>query len=85
MDTLKGKLSAVGGISGKLSGVGALSGRLSNPTIPAHYTGSVVITPTQAAQTLETAGLTLDENITVNPIPNNYGLISYNGGIITVS
>lgn len=85
MDTLKGKLQGVGGISGKLSGTGNLSGRISTPNIPDHYTGTVIITPTLSAQTLNTAGLLLDENITVNPIPNNYGLITYNGGIITVS
>ncbi len=85
MDTIKGKLSVVGGVSGKLSGTGALAGKISTPPIYDRYTGATVWTPTGSAQTIPTGGYFVPDDITINPIPSNYGLITYNGGIITVS
>ena len=85
MDTLNGKLGGVGGIGGTISGTGKLSARMTNPRMAPSYTGTYTVTPSQQTQTLNTAGRTLAENITINPIPQNYGLITYNGGIITVS
>ena len=52
--------------------------------IPA-YQGATVVTPTQETQTLETQGFRLLENIVINPIPSNYGLITWNGSALTVS
>lgn len=49
------------------------------------YNGPVVITPTQDTQVLDMAGKYTDSNITVNPIPSNYGLITWDGSILTVS
>ena len=49
------------------------------------YDGATEFTPTQETQTVQTARKVLLENITINPIPQNYGLITYNGRIITVS
>lgn len=49
------------------------------------YTGAYEITPSQETQTLETNNLRMTGNVTINPIPNNYGLITWNGSIITVS
>ena len=49
------------------------------------YDGPVTVTPSEETQTLATAGLAVMQNITVNPIPSNYGLITYNGSVITVS
>lgn len=49
------------------------------------YDGPTEFTPTQETQTVLTARRVLLENITINPIPQNYGLITYNGNIITVS
>lgn len=49
------------------------------------YTGEYEVAPSQETQTLETNGLRMTDNITINPIPNNYGLITWNGSIITVS
>lgn len=43
-------------------------------------------TPTQATQTITAdSGYTGLGTVTVNPIPQNYGLITYNGSTITVS
>lgn len=49
------------------------------------YGGAYEITPTNASQTLETAHLMMRENVVVNPIPSNYGLIAWNGAVLTVS
>lgn len=87
MDVLHGKLADVGRITGGLASVQTMTGRLNTPEIisPPIYDGPTIITPTQTRQELNTAGYMLDGNITVEPIPQNYGLITYNGGIITVS
>ena len=49
------------------------------------YTGPVEVTPNNQTQTLNTALKSVMENITINPIPNNYGLITWNGSTLTVS
>ena len=49
------------------------------------YTGEYTVTPSSEAQVLDTNGLRMTDNVTINPIPNNYGLITWNGSIITVS
>ena len=62
-----------------------LHGRTGIPIYPDAYTGSYEVTPSAQEQMLDTAGLMMTANITVNPIPSNYGLITYNGSVITVS
>lgn len=52
---------------------------------PPAYEGETVIDPNQSIQTLQTAGRVLLTNITVNPMPSNYGLITWNGSTLTVS
>lgn len=49
------------------------------------YAGSYEVTPTSSAQVLATSGRAMMADVTIAPIPNNYGLISYSGGVITVS
>lgn len=49
------------------------------------YEGEYTVTPSQEAQTLPTAGCLLTQNVVVNPIPSNYGLITWNGSTLTVS
>lgn len=49
------------------------------------YTGAYEVTPSSETQVLETNNLRMTDNVTINPIPNNYGLITWNGSIITVS
>lgn len=86
---LKGKLTAVGTLKGSLTATGGMKGTLTGgisrlEPLP-YYEGAYEITPTSETQTLNTANLSMAQNIVVNPIPNNYGLITYNGGYITVS
>ena len=49
------------------------------------YTGSYTVTPSAEAQVLETAELYMTDNLTINPIPENWGLITWNGSVLTVS
>ena len=49
------------------------------------YEGEYIIEPTQHEQILPTAEKLLAENITVKAIPKNYGLITWNGAVLTVS
>ena len=49
------------------------------------YRGETTVTPTQETQILTTANNVVLENITINPIPENYGLITWNGAVLTVS
>ena len=84
---LKGRLSTINTITGKLSKTESISGILSIPkTIgPETYTGSYEFTPTTTTQTALTEGFMLTRNITINPIPSNYGLITWDGTSLTVS
>ena len=48
------------------------------------YEGEYIVTPNENTQTLETRGKRLAQNVIVEPIPQNYGRISYSGSVITV-
>ena len=51
------------------------------------YPGPTEFTPSTQRQTIAVSGYRLTENITIDPIPTNYGLITWNGAgsVITVS
>ena len=49
------------------------------------YDGPYSFTPTGTAQTIGTRGKLMLDDVTINPVPSNYGLITYNGSVITVS
>lgn len=87
MDKIIGTLQEIGMVQGTLSGVGAVSGSLSVPKgkAVAPFVGDYNYIPTQQTQTIEINGLRATDNITIEPIPNNYGLITWNGSVITVS
>lgn len=48
------------------------------------YSGPYEVTPSEETQMLITAGKTLAANVVVNPIPNNYGRIAWNGSSLSV-
>lgn len=54
-----------------------------NTTI--YYGGSYEFTPTDTTQTILINGMTARENIIINPIPSNYGLVTWNGSTLTIS
>lgn len=49
------------------------------------YEGEYVVTPTRERQVLETKHLAMAENVVIEPIPQNYGLITYNGFGLTIT
>lgn len=53
--------------------------------VAGEYQGAYEVTPTQQTQTLPTVNKVLTDNVVIKPIPSCYGLITYNGSIITVS
>ena len=48
------------------------------------YTGAYEVTPSGETQTLETKNKRMTDNVTINPIPNNYGRIAWNGTTLIV-
>lgn len=50
-----------------------------------HYIGPYSVTPSARTQLLQTSGKVLTSNIVVEPIPQNYGLISWNGSTLSIS
>lgn len=65
----------------KLSQINTGSGGGTRP----HYQGETEFVPTQSYQTVPTAGLLVDADIVIDPIPSNYGKITWNGAFLTVS
>lgn len=49
------------------------------------YVGPVEVIPSEHEQVLHTARKSVESDIIVNPIPSNYGLIQWNGSVLTVS
>ena len=49
------------------------------------YDGPTEFTPTLETQTIQINGKTAHQDITINPIPCNYGLITWDGSALTVS
>ena len=49
------------------------------------YTGVTEVTPTTTEQVLDTSNKVVTRNIVIDPIPSNYGLITWNGSTLTVS
>lgn len=53
--------------------------------VPAeYYDGPTEVTPSEDTQVLLTDELMMADNVTVNPIPQNYGRLLWNGSILTV-
>ena len=87
MDKLIGALSAVGRLDATLSGVQSLTATLSLPQAVAvdEYSGPYEFTPGNAPQVIEIANKKATADITIGPIPDNYGLITWDGSTLTVS
>ena len=49
------------------------------------FEGEYEYTPGTSAQIIPISGMAAAQDIIINPIPSNYGLISWNGSILTVS
>lgn len=87
MDHLNGSINGIGKISGTLTGRSVISGTLSSGgggSSPP-FEGEYEYTPTEDTQTIAIQGKRATQDIVINPIPSNYGLITWNGTTITVS
>lgn len=84
---LTGVLTPGATILGTLSTPANIQGSLTIPkyVLPPAYLGPYEVTPSSETQTLETDAFYMNGNITINPIPNNYGLITWDGSTLMVS
>jgi len=48
------------------------------------YEGQYEFTPTDELQTIEIEGLKATQNITINPVPSDYGHIAWDGSTLMV-
>lgn len=49
-----------------------------------HYHGPYEFTPTNRQQVIPIGGQVADLNIVINPIPSNYGKVSWNGSFLKI-
>lgn len=63
----------------------ALAGGISISQGSPPYEGEYEFTPTQSTQVVEIANHLALSDIIINPIPSNYGLITWDGSVLTVS
>lgn len=73
-------------ISGSVTGRGVtVSGNIVGGGSGPAYRGPYEVTPTSETQVLPTEGKRMTADVVVNPIPSNYGLITWDGSKLTVS
>ena len=73
-------------VSASASVVKTISATVSMPKPSTNpYTGEYEFTPTNEEQTIPIYGKTATRDIVINPIPSNYGKITWNGSTLTVS
>ncbi len=87
---LDGEMSLIGCFDGDCSleipesgEIGVIT-TINEGALPA-YTGETVITPTEEKQVLSTAQTSVLTDITVNPIPSNYGLVTRIGSVLRIT
>ena len=87
MDRIIVTLKSIGNMVATLSGTAQLSVGMSSPEVVQTnpFIGEYEYIPTQEVQTIPIEGLRATSNIVINAIPNNYGLITWNGEYLTVS
>lgn len=84
MERIAGIVTGEAAIGASLSGSASVGAAVAK-AVSLPYAGEYEYTPTAQAQTIPVGGTTPSQDIVVNPIPSNYGLITYNGSTITVS
>lgn len=85
--TVTGSVSTTQTVTGIVSGTGGVTGAITVGGIEdlPEYAGIYTVTPGAEPTILETAYRIPTENIVVEAIPQNYGLITWNGSFLTVS
>ena len=84
---MDGTLQTYGRITGSLSCMQTVSGELTIPEVvnAEYYDGPYEFTPSQHQQRAPTKEKLMRDDIIINPIPQNYGLITWDGSVLTVS
>lgn len=84
---IRGHLSTVKQLTGILTGAGNIRGQLTLPKGKASpaFPGAYEYTPSNVMQMIEIEGYKATQNIVIHPIPQNYGLITWNGLGIKIS
>ena len=77
---ITGRISRSHKLVGKISARKTVTGKIGVNVVP--YSGEHVVTPTKETQTLATHGLKMISDVTINPIPNNYARMSWDGTIL---
>lgn len=86
-EKLTGSVSARATLTGAVNASARLTGTIQIPSAVGtrDYEGPYEFTPSESAQSVEIEGLKATANIVIEPIPSNYGLITWDGSKITVS
>ena len=84
---LSGYINGQGSMGGALSGSIGITGDLDRNYTQTYdsYEGPYEVVPSRETQTLRTNRLLMLSNVTIAPIPSNYGLIEWNGSVLKVS
>ena len=87
MDRITGSISARAGVSGEISTQAGIGGTLVIPeeVLPERYEGAYTVTPSGQEQRLRTEGMMMRGDVIIEPIPQNYGLVTWDGIKITIS
>ena len=62
-----------------------LSGEFIQRVVTDPYEGDYTITPSDEEQIIPILGKTATQDIRINPVPSDYGRITWNGSTLTVS
>lgn len=81
---ITGTVSTTGKLTCSLAS-SALSGQLTIAGSIPSYAGPLEVTPGAETQTVECSGLLMPGDIIIKPVPQNYGLVGWNGITLTVS
>lgn len=79
----QGTIHAVSVASGALHVAKADIAHVDYPAVL--YTGEYEFIPSGEQQTIQINGRMAERDITIKPIPHNYGLVAWNGAFLTIS
>lgn len=86
MERITGKIKAKQTLTAKIEAEKHIYGKLAfRNTSASEYSGSYEFTPTRKTQIVQTENKLLLRNIVIEPIPKNYGLITWNGSFLKVT
>ena len=83
---LDAEITATQEITGAIDQVGEIQGKITLGSSGAEpYSGEYEVSPSEELQKLNTRGKIMTAEVQVNPIPPNYGLITWTGSTLIVS